>query len=317
MSFATRAMSSPRETNENVKFSNGDSADYNNNIEFSSSSFNFPAVGNTNDLNMSSRAAKSEYVAPNFSTQSEEPVSITDRYLTLNTGSKTMEDQHGLFSKLQTASKFNSKLLKPHSKPEPTSNVSDRQINTHSEALTDHKTHITTHAEALTDHKTHITTHAEALTDHKTHITTHAEALTDHKTHITTHAEALTDHKTHITTHAEALTDHQKHIRMQSEALTDHKAHLETSMEALDAHNTQISELNDTVKNQNLQISMLKDDIKKLSFAANSHEKDINRLNTSHNSHLNHVQDCFKTMADQTASGFTKIHELVLQKGQK
>ena len=127
MSFATRAMSSPRETNENVKFSNGDSADYNNNIEFSSSSFNFPAVGNTNDLNMSSRAAKSEYVAPNFSTQSEEPVSITDRYLTLNTGSKTMEDQHGLFSKLQTASKFNSKLLKPHSKPEPTSNVSDRQ----------------------------------------------------------------------------------------------------------------------------------------------------------------------------------------------
>ena len=303
MSFATRAMSSPRETNENVKFSNGDSADYNNNIEFSSSSFNFPAVGNTNDLNMSSRAAKSEYVAPNFSTQSEEPVSITDRYLTLNTGSKTMEDQHGLFSKLQTASKFNSKLLKPHSKPEPTSNVSDRQINTHSEALT--------------DHKTHITTHAEALTDHKTHITTHAEALTDHKTHITTHAEALTDHKTHITTHAEALTDHQKHIRMQSEALTDHKAHLETSMEALDAHNTQINQLNDTVKNQNLQISMLKNDIKKLSIAANSHETDINRLNTSHNSHLNHVQDCFKTMADQTASGFTKIHELVLQKGQK
>ena len=271
MSFATRAMSSPREQNENVKFSNGDSADYNNNIEFSSSSFNFPAVGNTNDLNMSSRAARTDYtdIAPNFSTQSEEPVSITDRYLTLNTGSKTMEDQHGLFSKLQTASKFNPKL----STSVQQSNSSQRQMSTH------------------------------------------AEALTDHKTHITTHAEALTDHKTHITTHAEALTDHQKHIRMQSEALTDHKAHLETSMEALDAHNTQISELNDTVKNQNLQISMLKDDIKKLSIAANSHEKDINRLNTSHNSHLNHVQDCFKTMADQTASGFTKIHELV-QKGQ-
>ena len=301
MSFATRAMSSPREQNENVKFSNGDSADYNNNIEFSSSSFNFPAVGNTNDLNMSSRAARTDYnahindIAPNFSTQSEEPVSITDRYLTLNTGSKTMEDQHGLFSKLQTASKFNSKL----SKLEPKSNASERQMSTHSEALT--------------DHKTHITTHAEALTDHKTHITTHAEALTDHKTHITTHAEALTDHKEHITTHAEALTDHQKHIRMQSEALTDHKAHLETSMEALDAHNTKISELNNTVHNQNLQISMLKNDIKKLSIAANSHEKDINRLNTSHNSHLNHVQDCFKTMADQTASGFTKIHELVQQ----
>ena len=87
-------------------------------------------------------------------------------------------------------------------------------------------------------------------------------------------------------------------------------------MEALDAHNTKISELNNTVENQNLQISMLKNDIKKLSIAANSHEKDINRLNTSHNSHLNHVQDCFKTMADQTASGFTKIHELVQQKGQ-
>ena len=285
MSFATRAMSSPREQNENVKFSNGDSADYNNNIEFSSSSFNFPAVGNTNDLNMSSKAARTDYtdIAPNFSTQSEEPVSITDRYLTLNTGSKTMEDQHGLFSKLQTASKFNPKL----STSAQQSKVSERQMSTHS----------------------------EALTDHKTHITTHAEALTDHKTHITTHAEALTDHKTHITTHAEALTDHQKHIRMQSEALTDHKAHLETSMEALDAHNTQISELNDTIKTQSLQISMLKNDIKKLSIAANSHEKDINRLNTSHNSHLNHVQDCFKTMADQTASGFTKIHELV-QKGQ-
>ena len=63
MSFATRAMSSPREQNENVKFSNGDSADYNNNIEFSSSSFNFPAVGNTNDLNMSSRAARTDYNA--------------------------------------------------------------------------------------------------------------------------------------------------------------------------------------------------------------------------------------------------------------
>jgi len=301
MSFATRAMSSPREQTENVKFSNGDSTDYNNNIEFSSSSFNFPAVGNTNDLNMSSRATRTDYndTAPSFSTQSEEPVSITDRYLTLNTGSKTMEDQHGLFSKLQTASKFNSKL----SNSVPKSNVSERQMSTHSEALT--------------DHKTHITTHAEALTDHKTHITTHAEALTDHKTHITTHAEALTDHKTHITTHAEALTDHQKHIRMQSEALTDHKAHLETSMEALDAHNTQISELNNTVHNQNLQISMLKNDIKKLSIAANSHEKDINRLNTSHNSHLNHVQDCFKTMADQTASGFTKIHELVQQRGKQ
>ena len=280
MSFATRAMSSPREHNENTKFSNGESADYNHNIEFSS--FNFPPVGKTTDLTMSSRAENTN-TGSNFSSQSEQPTSITDRYLTLNTGSKTMEDQHGLFSKLQTASKFNPKL----STSAQQSKVSERQMSTHS----------------------------EALTDHKTHITTHAEALTDHKTHITTHAEALTDHKTHITTHAEALTDHQKHIRMQSEALTDHKAHLETSMEALDAHNTQISELNDTVKNQNLQISMLKNDIKKLSIAANSHEKDINRLNTSHNSHLNHVQDCFKTMADQSASGFTKIHELV-QKGQ-
>ena len=286
MSFATRAMSSPREQTENVKFSNGDSTDYNNNIEFSSSSFNFPAVGNTNDLNMSSRATRTDYndIAPNFSTQSEEPMSITDRYLTLNTGSKTIEDQHGLFSKLQTASKFTPKL----STSAPQSKAAQRQMSTHS----------------------------EALTDHKTHISTHAEALTDHKTHITTHAEALTDHKTHITTHAEALTDHQTHIRMQSEALNDHKAHIETSMEALNDHNTTISELNNTVKSQNLQISMLKNDIKKLSIAANSHEKDINRLNTSHNSHLNHVQDCFKTMADQTASGFTKIHELVQQKGQ-
>ena len=314
MSFATRAMSSPREQTEHVKFSNGDSTDYNNNIEFSSSSFNFPAVGNTNDLNMSSKASRTDYndIAPNFSTQSEEPMSITDRYLTLNTGSKTIEDQHGLFSKLQTASKFAPKV----STSAPQSKAAQRQMSTHSEALTDHKTHISTHAEALTDHKTHITTHAEALTDHKTHISTHAEALTDHKTHITTHAEALTDHKTHITTHAEALTDHQTHIRMQSEALNDHKAHIETSMEALNDHNTTISELNNTVKSQNLQISMLKNDIKKLSIAANSHEKDINRLNTSHNSHLNHVQDCFKTMADQTASGFTKIHELVQQKGQ-
>ena len=222
MSFATRAMSSPREETENVKFSNGDSTDYNNNIEFSSSSFNFPAVGNTNDLNMSSRAARTDYndTAPNFSTQSEEPVSITDRYLTLNTGSKTMEDQHGLFSKLQTASKFTPKL----STSAPQSKAAQRQMSTHS----------------------------EALTDHKTHISTHAEALTDHKTHITTHAEALTDHKTHITTHAEALTDHQTHIRMQSEALNDHKAHIETSMEALNDHNTTISELNDTVKSQNL-----------------------------------------------------------------
>ena len=69
MSFATRAMSSPREETENVKFSNGDSTDYNNNIEFSSSSFNFPAVGNTNDLNMSSKASRTDYndIAPNFS----------------------------------------------------------------------------------------------------------------------------------------------------------------------------------------------------------------------------------------------------------
>ena len=271
MSFATRAMSSPRE-HEDTKFSNGDSADYNNNIDFSSSSFNFPSVGKTEDLKMSSRAARVEYndITPNFSTQSEQPVSITDRYLNMSTGSKTTEDQHGLFSKLQTASKFNPKLS---TSAEP-SKSSQKQMNTHS------------------------------------------EALTDHKTHITTHAEALTDHKTHITTHAEALTDHQTHIKMQSEALNDHKAHIETSMEALNDHNTTISELNNTVKSQNLQISMLKNDIKKLSIAANSHEKDINRLNTSHNSHLNHVQDCFKTMADQTASGFTKIHELVQQKGQ-
>ena len=297
MSFATRAMSSPREHNENTKFSNGDSVDYNHSVEFSS--FNFPPVGKTNDLTMSSRAENTNMGSnlSNINIQSEQPTSITDQYLTMTTGSKTMEDQHGLFSKLQTASKFTPKL----STAVQPSAASHRQINTHSEALT--------------DHKTHISTHAEALTDHKTHITTHAEALTDHKTHITTHAEALTDHKTHITTHAEALTDHQTHIRMQSEALEDHKAHLETSMEALDAHNTKISELNNTVHNQNLQISMLKNDIKKLSIAANSHEKDINRLNTSHNSHLNHVQDCFKTMADQTASGFTKIHELV-QKGQ-
>ena len=281
MSFATRAMSSPREHNENTKFSNGNSADYNHSVEFSS--FNFPPVGKTNDLTMSSRAENTNMGSnlSNINIQSEQPTSITDQYLTMTTGSKTMEDQHGLFSKLQTASKFTPKL----STAVQPSAASYRQINTHS----------------------------EALTDHKTHISTHAEALTDHKTHITTHAEALTDHKTHITTHAEALTDHQTHIRMQSEALEDHKAHLETSMEALDAHNTKISELNNTVHNQNLQISMLKNDIKKLSIAANSHEKDINRLNTSHNSHLNHVQDCFKTMADQTASGFTKIHELVQQ----
>ena len=148
MSFATRAMSSPREHNENTKFSNGESTDYNHNIEFSS--FNFPPVGKTTDLTMSSRAENTN-TGSNFSSQSEQPISITDRYLTLNTGSKTMEDPHGLFSKLQTASKFT-----PHlSTSAQPSDSSRRQISTHSEALTDHKTHITTHAEALTDHKMH------------------------------------------------------------------------------------------------------------------------------------------------------------------